>query len=101
MSASMAEVIQAHAGHYGATDPDKDQWTCRCIGCKQTILACDYGSTLSFDAREKAHAEHVEVVLAANGYGKLEDAWEEGWLARWPHHDDSDANDHNPYRRPE
>lgn len=41
---------------------------------------------------------HQEVMLAANGYGKLEDAWGEGYTTGNAHNGRRDAN---PYRRPE
>jgi len=45
-------------------------------------------------ARERV-IEKALTVLAANGYGKLEDAFDEGRRAGWP------SSTPNPYRRPE
>lgn len=56
----MAEVIAKHYD-YGYNIGD-DQWECR----------CDH--PLNAESVERDHETHVAAVLAAAGYGKLEDA---------------------------
>jgi hypothetical protein len=91
----MAEVV---ASHYPAYKWDRDfgenVWMC-------TNRECNFGS----DHFTKA-MDHVAEQLAANGYGKLEDAWENGRTAgydagsRWARTGE-EKDTPSPYRRPE
>lgn len=62
---------------------------------------CACGAVL-FDVSPERIAAHQAAVLAANGYGKLEDAWDEGWAHYRENFSPSDPDfGANPYRRPE
>lgn len=110
MAEGIAGVIMAHWSR--STHTDRKPSVDKCDGCGEVILTWGEG----VDANE-ALAAHQADVLAANGYGKLEDAWADGhergfWNGRLsqlevpygtqaPLIGRNDAEANNPYRRPE
>lgn len=86
MSASMAEVLAQHRFMYGKS-------VSATFG-RVEVCACGWETMPTTHAKAwEAFAAHQAEVLAANGCGKLEDAW-----------DACNATDTpwiNPYRRPE
>lgn len=99
----MAEVLREHRA--------SSALTCRCGEWRASRL------TLTIVAFLDEHERHVAEKLAANGYGKLEDAWDEGyergfWNGRLseltvpygtqaPLVGRNDAEANNPYRMPD
>ena len=81
----MAEVLAEHqldvnTSHGDAWQPPEESASCSC--------GVDLGGWVASgadwewpDGWGKEHSEHVAAVLAADGYGKLEDAWNSGYNA--------------------
>lgn len=64
------------------------------------LCACGWLGKLVMSGSIAELTAHQAEQLAANGYGKLEDAWDEGATATTGHHDTGYPIT-NPYRRPE
>lgn len=96
MSASMADILM---GHWSAsTHTDKKPFVDKCDGCGEVILTWGgEGDTYGIDGSTLL-AAHQTGMLAANGYGKLEDAWDMGYTTGNAHNGRRDAN---PYRTKE
>lgn len=105
MAEDLAGVLAEHQGTYVAEDPDGHQWCIRCGGCEKALKG-GYGNT-AWDEREALLAAHQAEQLAENGYGKFEDAWDEGFDRGFydplagSDKDASESGAKNPYRRPE
>lgn len=102
----MAEVLAGHqlyvsTSHGDAWQPPEESASCSC--------GVDLGGWVASgadwewpDGWGKEYGEHVAEQLAANGYGKLEDAWDRGMgdmaklMKAGPGYEMG-----NPYRRPE
>lgn len=113
MSASMAEVLAEHQYAFSTrieTDLErrcrKDTKWCTC-GFEVTVYVDELDRNECYDTSDRLRAKlaaHQAEVLVANGYGKLEGAWDEGLSAgqdRWLDSREFGDPPVNPYRRPE
>jgi hypothetical protein len=68
---TMADIIAAHVAEY---EHDGERGYYECLCAKRWLVESPMGSSDYY----RDHAEHVAAELAAAGYGKLADAWDEG-----------------------